>query len=44
MLVQQSATFLLDSPKKMKVWSDLTKQTHKSHYKLGKLNLIGTTR
>jgi hypothetical protein len=28
----------------MKVWSDLTKQTHKSHNKLRKLNLIGTTR
>jgi len=30
MLVQQSATFLLDSHKKMKVWLDLTKQTHKT--------------
>uniref|UniRef100_A0A2S2R3L7 Uncharacterized protein n=1 Tax=Sipha flava TaxID=143950 RepID=A0A2S2R3L7_9HEMI len=28
----------------MKVWPDLTKQTHKSHNKLKKLNLIGTTR
>jgi hypothetical protein len=37
-LVQQSATFLLDSHKRMKVWSDLTKQTHKSHNKLRKLN------
>lgn len=44
MLVQQSTTFLLDSHKKMKVWLDLTKQTHKSHYKLRKLNLIGATR
>ncbi|XP_008178490.1 zinc finger MYM-type protein 1-like [Acyrthosiphon pisum] len=43
-LVQQSATFLLDSHKRMKVWSDLTKQTHKSHDKLRKLNLIGATR
>ncbi|KAF0764628.1 zinc finger MYM-type protein 1-like, partial [Aphis craccivora] len=28
----------------MKVWSDLTKQTHKSHHKLRKLNLIGATK
>ncbi|KAL4100932.1 hypothetical protein QTP88_020957 [Uroleucon formosanum] len=42
-LVQQSATFLLNSHKRMKGWSDLTKQTRKSHDKLRKLNLIGTT-
>jgi len=43
-LVQQSATFLSDSHKRTKVWSDLTKKTHKCHDKLRKLNLIGATR
>ncbi|KAL4101007.1 hypothetical protein QTP88_021028 [Uroleucon formosanum] len=43
-LVQQSATFLSDSHKRIKVWSDLTKKTHKCHDKLRKLNLIGATR
>ncbi|KAL4148352.1 hypothetical protein QTP88_002616 [Uroleucon formosanum] len=43
-LVQQSATFLSDSHKRIKIWSDLTKKTHKCHDKLRKLNLIGATR
>ncbi|KAE9542505.1 hypothetical protein AGLY_003366 [Aphis glycines] len=43
-LVQQSATFLSDSHKRTKVWSDLTKKIHKCHDKLRKLNLIGATR
>lgn len=37
-LVQQSATFLSDSYKRMKAWTDLTKQTHKSHDKLWSKN------
>lgn len=40
-LVQQSATFLSDSYKRMKVWRDLSKL---SHDKLRKLNLISATR
>lgn len=43
-LVQQSSTFLLDSYKRMKVWSDLTKKTHISNDKLRRLNVIGATR
>lgn len=43
-LVQQSSTFLLDSYKRMKVWSELTKKNHTSNEKLRKLNLIGATR
>ncbi|XP_025204003.1 uncharacterized protein LOC112600891 [Melanaphis sacchari] len=42
-LVQQSSTFLLDSYKRMKVWSELTKKTHTSNDKLRRLNLIGAT-
>lgn len=43
-LVQQSSTFLLDSCKRMQVWSELTKKTHTNNDKLRKLNLIGATR
>lgn len=43
-LVQQSYTFVLDSYKITKVWTELTKKTHTNNDKLRKLILIGVTR